>query len=425
MTAASTLLLLLTLLAPSPWPLSSSSGLVVADGFSLFKKQAVPDPAQVAAEEQTIARLKALKKTSSSSSSSARENTDTNSDNSKGDNDDNSDAAVKKLRVSKGKAKGIKGLLNVVVAGSSSSPPQPTESTSNNSNPASDARSTHPTNSDPVADPAPNQKTTGHEDDIIHEHDHADNDAYDDIVWYDGPHRDDEDEHGDDDHHDDDDHHEDDHHHEDEHFGEDHYDDEGESTGSSESLENTSDNMSSSISNNPQQQVLNGDSNNITDDTSATPTGHDHDHDHAIGQGVTMVYHHSGAEVLVGPISPVEFCLRLKHECESTCREFRSQVLHVSTSCEYGSVAELLLWGKCCQVGQVNRKTSSYSSPPAHMPRQPQQPIAAQASLSSEQQGQQQGNSIERQEELAQEHLQLQQKRHAAQQERKRERILQ
>ncbi|KAF9128932.1 hypothetical protein BGW39_004621 [Mortierella sp. 14UC] len=493
MTAASALLLLLTLLVPSPWPLSSLSGLVAAEGFS-FKKLAVPDPAQVTAEEQAIARLKALKK---ASSFSAQENTDTDSNNSNSDNDDSNNDAVRKLRVSKGKGKGIEGLLNVVVAGSSSSPLPPINNTNANSddnnnnngdhNTAFDAHPAPSTDSDSAAtaeqggaaDPAPNQKvlssspgkkkTTGHESDIIHEHDHADNDAYDDIVWYSGPHRDDEDEHGDEEHHDDD-HHDGDHHYENEHFDEHHHDEEdhidgeqgssglknqeqhpsgvkrdasGADTGSSESVESTFDNMSNSNSNHLQQRILNEDNNN-NDNPASTPSGHDHDHSTGQGGGDLMVFHHSGAEVLVGPISPVEFCLRLKHECESTCREFRSQVLHVSTSCEFGSVAELLLWGKCCQIGQVNRKASSHSLPSARAQLQQQhqqQPIAAQDSSSSlsssKQQEQKQGGggestaatagaeSSERQEELAQEHLQWQQQRHAAQQERERERILQ
>ncbi|KAF9275778.1 hypothetical protein BGZ88_002132 [Linnemannia elongata] len=518
------LFLFLTLLAPSPFRLSSSSqGLVAAEGLSFFKKQAVPvpDPNQVAAEEQAIARLKALK-----SSSSQQKNTDDNASNSnrRNDNDKDSNNNDRKLRVSKGKGrgKGIEDLLNVVVAGSSSNPLPADDNTSidNNSNndnnantndnsrinndehnAASDARSASSIDSDSAAaastggqergaaDPAAIQRVlsppssssstpkkkkaaTGHEDDIVHEHDHAENDAYDDIVWYDGPHRDDEDEHGDghddhhddhDDDHDDDDHHDDDHHDGEIHFDEDHhYDDEDHGNSNqdrskakqseigvnnyddrvkggtgSESLETTIGNMSNNKNNNNhlQQRILNAHDNS---NNPSMPSSDQHQHDYAKetgGRGDPMVFHHSGAEVLVGPISPVEFCLRLKHECESTCREFRSQVIHVSTTCAFGSVAELLLWGKCCQVGQTNRKKPSRAR--GHVQQQQRQPVAVQdssspssSSSSSSRSGSTMSNEEEaaakkRQEELAQEHLQLQQKRHAAQLEHKKQLFLQ
>ncbi|KAF9322982.1 hypothetical protein BGZ91_003906 [Linnemannia elongata] len=519
------LFLFLTFLAPSPFRLSSSSqGLVAAEGLSFFKKQAVPvpDPNQVAAKEQAIARLKALK--SSSSSSSQQENTDDNASNSnrRNDNDKDSNNNDRKLRVSKGKGrgKGIEDLLNVVVAESSSNPLPADDNTSidNNSNndnnantndnsrinndehnTASDARSASSIDSAAAstegqergaADPAairrvlsppssssstPKKKkkaATGHEDDIIHEHDHADNDAYDDIVWYDGPHRDDEDEHGDghddhhddhDDDHDDDDHHDEDHHDGEIHFDEDHhyddedhrnsnqdrskakqseigvnnYDDRVEGGTGSESLETTIGNMSTNKNNNNhlQQRILNADDNS---NNPSMPSSYQHQHDYAKETGGgrdPMVFHHSGAEVLVGPISPVEFCLRLKHECESTCREFRSQVIHVSTTCAFGSVAELLLWGKCCQVGQTNRKKPSRAR--GHVQQQQQQPVAVQdssspssPSSSSSRSGSNMSNEEEaaakkRQEELAQEHLQLQQKRHTALLEHKKQLFLQ
>ncbi|KAG0298111.1 hypothetical protein BGZ96_002603 [Linnemannia gamsii] len=500
-------------------------GLVAAQGFSLFNKKpavSVPDPNQVAdAEEQAIARLKALKFSSSHSQQEQQqqENTNDNASNSNSNSNSNSirddNDKNRKLRVSKGKGnKGIEGLMNVVVAGSSSNPLPPDDnintdtktdnnnnannannnnewySNSNNnnhdSNIAFDARNAPSIDSDSAAttgqkveaaDPAANQKVlspptlssststsssissvkkkkkimTGHEDDIIHEHDHADNDAYDDIIWYNGPHRDDEDEHGDDHHHDDD-HHDDEHHDEDIHFDEDyHHDDEGHEDDESKNnnqddrqtkqdhVEASNDNdddqehqnrvrrgstraepldttydMNNNI--NQQQRILNN-----NDSPSSTPSAQQNQHDHSTGTGTEggdpTVFHHSGAEVLVGSIAPVEFCLRLKHECESTCREFRSQVLHVSTTCAFGSVAELLLWGKCCQVGLVNRKKSS-SGRVRH--QQWQESIALQDSTlpsSPDSSSATEGSTVseERQEELAQEHLQLQQKRHAAQ----------
>ncbi|KAF9108993.1 hypothetical protein BGX27_008147 [Mortierella sp. AM989] len=163
-----------------------------------------------------------------------------------------------------------------------------------------------------------NKKSSGHEDDIIHEYDHADNDAYDDIVWYDGPHRDDEDEHE----------------HEDEH--DDHHHDE-------DVEENTSDEKTDHAQqSNPSAQLDLQDS-------------HQHEHSDNDNGGSKNSFQHSGADILIGVISTQEFCLRLKHECESTCREFKSGVEHLSITCETGSVAELLFWGKCCQIGHDHR----------------------------------------------------------------------
>ncbi|KAF9179588.1 hypothetical protein BGZ51_006817 [Haplosporangium sp. Z 767] len=201
------------------------------------------------------------------------------------------------------------------------------------------------------------KKSIGYEDDIIHEHDHADNDAYDDIVWYDGPHRDDEDEHG----------HE---HGDDDHDNHDYRDEFGDHEDGQEHLSKESWRVRDTIKIKPEVlsnfQNLGGTwartSGSQSDSSSETEFGsgaqriisqHDHsDHD---GQGGAGAFHHSGADILKGTISPQEFCLRLKHECESTCREFASQVEHLPMTCEAGSMAELLLWGRCCQVGQEHR----------------------------------------------------------------------
>jgi hypothetical protein len=111
-------------------------------------------------------------------------------------------------------------------------------------------------------------------------------------------------------------------------------------------------------------------------------------------------------------------------------------VLHVSTTCAFGSVAELLFWGKCCQIGLVNRKKPSsgrvryQQQNNQEQQQQQQQLIAPQDPSSSSPFGSSsaaEGStaSKERQEELAQEHLQLQQKRHAAQLEHEKQLFLQ
>ncbi|KAG0298456.1 hypothetical protein BGZ98_000206, partial [Dissophora globulifera] len=190
--------------------------------------------------------------------------------------------------------------------------------------------------------------SSGHEGDIIHYFDHADNEAYDDIVWYDGPHRDDEDEHG----------HGDSHHgyEEDNHHYDDHHDEPHESMDPSPRMyKSLLPNFSqhggakaqglSSKGSDPGAQIAFED-----------PHQHGHEHSDQDGGGPPGGgFQHSGAELLTGVISPREFCLRLKHECESTCREFRAGVEYLSTTCAAGSVAELLFWGKCCQIGQEQR----------------------------------------------------------------------
>ncbi|KAF8938650.1 hypothetical protein EDD21DRAFT_411337 [Dissophora ornata] len=194
------------------------------------------------------------------------------------------------------------------------------------------------------------KESTGHEDDIVHNFDHADNEAYDDIVWYDGPHRDDEDEHGHGDDHDDQ---EDDHHpdHEDEH-------DEHEDTAPKRVQRPLMSQTAEVLSNlNKLSGARSGgassESGPGTQVVFADP--HPSEHSDHPGQGSVEAFQHSGAEVLTGAISANEFCLRLKHECESACREFQSGVEHLSITCETGSVAELLFWGRCCQIGQARR----------------------------------------------------------------------
>lgn len=63
----------------------------------------------------------------------------------------------------------------------------------------------------------------------------------------------------------------------------------------------------------------------------------------------------SGPDILPGTITTKDFCQRLKYECESSCREFRAAMEHLSLSCNAGSIAELLFWGRCCQIGQEYR----------------------------------------------------------------------
>ncbi|KAF8926531.1 hypothetical protein BGZ52_005486, partial [Haplosporangium bisporale] len=241
------------------------------------------------------------------------------------------------------------------------------------------------------------KKASGHGSDIIHEHDHADNDAYDDIVWYDGPHRDDEDEHGDDDH--------DDHHDHD-----DDGDDEKQASGKKTSpevlatLQKLSGTPKSDLERQPvgqgQGQLAFQHHGHSEDDTS---------HENA------KVFQHSGADVIASGISPKEFCLRLKHECESTCREFTAEVEHLPTSCAAGSVAELLFWGRCCQIGQEHRQASSSEGGAKKGKRKKNMIHLSKSKNLDFNEGEE---SVEaRQERLIEEHLRSQLKRHQAQQE--------
>lgn len=247
------------------------------------------------------------------------------------------------------------------------------------------------------------KKKTGHEDDIIHEHDHADNDAYDDIIWYDGPHSDDEDEHGD--HHDDD--------HDDDHHDEGHDDDDEESTTPPElkAVHQVLSNLQKLSGTKPKSK-------SNAKDTGKTPSPSEHTHDEA-HDGPPGTFHHSGADAIQGSISPTEFCLRLKHECESTCREFKAGVLYISTTCEAGSVAELLFWGRCCQIGQEHR-VNAPSLNGTKKSKKNAQGQAGQAAKQQEKQGQKvlQGQPQkeqkqgEQENDPAQQYLKRQQKRH-------------
>ncbi|KAF9343592.1 hypothetical protein BGX26_005498 [Mortierella sp. AD094] len=280
------LIVLLALLARHSIAPYHGQGLVAAQKKFGFFKQASPDLENIALEtlekqQQVIENLRALSSPTSPSDQEIENNKD-----------------IKKKRLSKGK-----DIENLLKAAEAKSPSGTKES----------------------------KKSTGHEDDIIHNFDHADNEAYDDIVWYDGPHRDDEEEHehGDEEH-------------EEEHDGYHHDHDE-------QGVEND---MPSEGAKQVQHQEEKTDIKSSPDSqlTLENPRQYGHS-DH----GFTGSFQHSGADILVGPISPIEFCLRLKHECESTCREFRSGVEHLSVTCEAGSVAELLFWGKCCQIGQEHR----------------------------------------------------------------------
>ncbi|KAG0264213.1 hypothetical protein BG011_007247 [Mortierella polycephala] len=281
-------------------------GLVVAAKRSLFFKRNIPNPEQVLADthkaQQVVADLRALSSSASRMDATA---------------DKRIESDTQKIkRLSKGNS--IEDLLRDITKEppsflSSTLLPEPQEGSITE---ATEKRSSNKKNKKKKKSKGEEtkdkkKKSIGYEDDIIHEHDHANNDAYDDIVWYDGPHRDDEDEHGDehgDDHGDHDDHDDDDH------------------------------------------NVFGG-----HEEPEAPSNLQNFGGARARNSGGTGTFHHSGADILEGTISPQEFCLRLKHECESTCREFVSQVEHLPMTCEAGSMAELLLWGRCCQVGQENR----------------------------------------------------------------------
>ncbi|KAF9947844.1 hypothetical protein BGZ72_010225 [Mortierella alpina] len=321
-------------------------GLAYAQNIPFFRKPA-PNPAAIADEQQVVANLRAL-----SSKTSAKEKSQ--------------GGTKKQMRLSKGK--GFEDTPSSIVAESAAAPDIKESESKKKTKKAKKNKSKK------------EKESTRHVDDIIHEHDHADNDAYDDIVWYDGPHRDDEDEHGHDNEHeyehDYDDHidvEEDDNHHHD------HEDEETDEEGQDgvptraqhpveikpEVLANLkiiggvkprfSEAKAGSESESEAERSGAGSGSPAAAQGSYSytqqPINNNHKH-----KGGADVFHHSGADTLEGTISPQEFCLRLKHECESTCREFRSQIVHLPTTCADGSMAELLLWGKCCQLGQVHRK---------------------------------------------------------------------
>ncbi|KAF9210040.1 hypothetical protein BGZ49_007706 [Haplosporangium sp. Z 27] len=302
------LIVLLTLIARNPVVLGHGYGLVTAQkGFAFFK-QGSQDLGKSASEnshknQRVLENLRALR---SSDSSSKRSSFDQDPDiDGKGE---------KKRRLSKGKDTG--NLLEVV----------------------SNAKSTQPDGTGKKRTKSKNKiPKSRHEDDIVHHFDHADNEAYDDIVWYDGPHRDDEEEeeHGYSDEHHEDEH--DDHHH-------DHNDDD-------ESEQDYTMIKGTNHIQYPKEEKH---------DIQGSPfeqqnPSRQHSHSNYDKSGFTATFQHAGAEIMSGPTLVKKFCLRLKHECEPTCREFRSGIEHLSITCGAGSVAELLFWGKCCQLGQVNR----------------------------------------------------------------------
>ncbi|KAG0353971.1 hypothetical protein BG005_006830 [Podila minutissima] len=376
------LCLLITLFLSSLRHINPGRGtLVTAQKLPLFKKKHVPDPEAARREQQAVEALHALSSSSSSPPTSDQQ-------------DSTLDREKKKKRLSKGK--GIQDLLAAVEAShvssaSASSSASGEESKEQDSNKTPNAKASK-------ANKKP-KKTSGHEDDIIHEQDHADNDAYDDIVWYDGPHRDDEDEHGDDDHH------------------HDHDDDEDEEEEEEQKEKQASKNTPEVLAN---LQKLSG-----TPKSGLEEQGqgrgqeqlvfqNDHDHhteDDSSHEGA-KVFQHSGADVIASGISPKEFCLRLKHECESACREFTAEVEHLPTSCDAGSVAELLFWGRCCQIGQEHRQATgngvkkSKKKTTIHLNKSKNLEYT---------EGEK--NAEARQERLIEEHLRSQLKRHQAQQE--------
>ncbi|KAG0076780.1 hypothetical protein BGZ93_003886 [Podila epicladia] len=313
------------------------STLVTAQKLALFKQTYVPNQEAARREQQAVEALHALSSSSSSPPTSDQQ-------------DSTLDPEKKKKRLSKGK--GIQDLLAAVEAShassaSASSSDSGKESKEQDSNKNPDIKVLKVNNKP--------KKASGHEDDIIHEQDHADNDAYDDIVWYDGPHRDDEDEHGDDDH---DDNHDDDHHH-------DHDDDDDEEEEEQAKEKQTSNKTPEVLAN--LQKLSGTPKSGLEEQGQGQGQGqgqlvflNDHDHhteDDSSHEGA-KAFQHSGADVIASGISPKEFCMRLKHECESACREFTAEVEHLSTSCDAGSVAELLFWGRCCQIGQEHRQAT-------------------------------------------------------------------
>ncbi|KAF9373696.1 hypothetical protein CPB97_000374 [Podila verticillata] len=366
--------LLVTLFSSSIVHINPESGtLVTAQKLPFFRQKQLPiDPEAARREQQAVDALHVL----SSSSPPTYQQESLDSEN-------------KQKRLSKGKGM---DLLAVEASHASSSEA------------SGEAKEQHDITNPDIKSPKDNKKprkASGHASDIIHEHDHADNDAYDDIVWYDGPHRDDEDEHGYDDHNG---------HH-------DHDDDENEEEGeekqapgkktSPEVLANLQQlsgtpksDLEKQLVGQAQRQLAFQQHGHTEDDTS---------HESA------QVFQHSGADVIASGISPKEFCLRLKHECESTCREFTAEVEHLPTSCAAGSVAELLFWGRCCQIGQEHRQAFS-SEGGANKGKKKKTMIHLSKSKNLEfNEGEE---SVEaRQERLIEEHLRSQLKRHQAQQE--------
>ncbi|CAO3575049.1 unnamed protein product [Mortierella alpina] len=364
-----------------------SIGLAAAQNIPFFKKPA-PNGAAVADEQQVLANLRAL--SSSDSAADAKE-------------ESQEGIEKKQMRLSKGKS--FEDWPGKSVAEGAETPDTKEsegEKKSTKTKTTKQSKKSNQSNKE--------KESTRHVEDIIHEHDHADNDAYDDIVWYDGPHRDDEDEHG---HHDEtgyehdyDDHidvEEDDNLHHDYNVVFEETDElghDGVPTRAQHPVEIKPEvlaNLKNIGGVKPRFSEAGAGSKSESEaERSGAGSGSpaavqespffgqqdlDTSHDH---QGDAKAFHHSGADILEGTISPQEFCLRLKHECESTCREFRSQIVHLPTTCAAGSMAELLLWGKCCQLGQVHRTHKLTAT---------------------------------RQVELAEHHVRWQQKRHLAQQE--------
>lgn len=376
--------LLITLFSSSIVHINPKSGtLVTAQKLTFFKRKQPPiDPEAARREQQAVEALHALSSSSSSSPTS--------------DQKDSLDPENKKKRLSKGK--GIRDLLAVEASHASSS-----SSSSEASGKVKEQQDITNSDKSPKGNKKP-KKASGQESDIVHEQDHADNDAYDDIIWYDGPHRDDEDEHGNDDHDDD---HDNDHHDHDDDEDEEEEEEESQASGnkiSPEVLANLQ-----KLSGTPKSD-LEGESGG---QGQLVFQHHGHTEDGTSHEGA-KVFQHSGADVIASGISPKEFCLRLKHECESTCREFTAEVEHLSTSCDAGSVAELLFWGRCCQIGQEHRQAPS----PEGGAKKSKKKTMIHLNKSKNLEFNEGEESAEaRQERLIEEHLRSQFKRHQAQQE--------
>ncbi|KAF9937962.1 hypothetical protein BGZ67_000666 [Mortierella alpina] len=357
-------------------------GLAAAQNIPFFRKPG-PNPAVVADEKQVVANLQALSSTDPKTSA-----------------DERSQKGTKQKQVRLSKGKGFEDLPGNSVAEEAVRPDTKEREGKKKAKKSKKNKAKK------------EKEATRHVEDIIHEHDHADNDAYDDIVWYDGPHRDDEDEHGHDDEHgyehgyehDYDDHidveEDDNHHHDYEEEEADELGQDGVPTRAQHPVEikpevlanlkniggvnpRFAEAKAGSKSESEAKRSGAGSGSPAADQGSLSFTQQNINNNHR-HQGGAEVFHHSGADILEGTISPQEFCLRLKHECESTCREFRSQIVHLPTTCADGSMAELLLWGKCCQLGQIHRTHKLTTT---------------------------------RQAELAEHHVRWQQKRHLAQQE--------
>lgn len=321
------LLVLLALITRPPG--RTSGGLVDAQRANLYKRSS-PDLQDTGAEthnrqQRAIEGLRALS------------------------SEETGDEDKKTRRLSKGKTAG--DLLNHVPP-SSANNPDPVTGLKVGSSPGTSTGARTETGSE----------TTGNEDDIVHEFDHPDNEAYGDIVWFDGPHREDEGEpeheHNDDDHqdfeivrvdHEDHEHYQMVEHHQDGH--EDRYDVQMQIV-EDEDGENQMVMFQQVEDPDSPQLILMGDDEGTESDTGADQDGQlilqENSHDQSSG-----TIQHSDTETVT--ITVQEYCLRLKRECESTCREFRERLEHLSVTCEAGSVAELLFWGKCCQIGQEHR----------------------------------------------------------------------